>query len=359
MNISNLNSKVITKLNNSLLSAPFTIIDVGCSGGVDMGWKFLNDNCNIFAIDPQESEIKRLSKNKTLNNLTYEAYWIKDTKKKADCKCENDKYFNPHDQWHRSSASLGSKIKKNVFQQSNPVNENLTDAEISIDDYVKIKNLEYVDFIKIDCDGGDLEALKSSTDTLSSKKVKAVLVEVNWFGGIDENSNTYHNIDRFLKSYAFQPFSIEINTFSKAALPMPYKYSIFAQTHGGAPVQGDVLFIRDCASSEFEKVIKENWGPEDYLKTVCIFVMFGLLDCAAEILVNKRYLLEKIIDIDNLLDLITNEAYPEEASYKEFMQKFNDDPSFLFPNDLKNKIYKVAPKASKKILDLASKIFNH
>lgn len=333
MNISNAyNARMTSSCIKHFDSNPFNVIDVGCSGGVDSGWEILERNCNIFAFDPQQSEIERLSKRRSANNLLYECYWVMRTAAvQTDKEANKSPYFDPQEPWRRSSASSGSAAMHDKYQQSNPINENLTDKKISVDDYALMRDLKTVDFIKIDCDGGDLDAIRSAWNVIQERKVKALLVEVNWSGGTDENSNTYHNIDRLLKTAGFQPFAIEQNTFSKAALPLPYKYSIFAQTNGGQPVQGDVLFVRDCGAKDFEAVTGQNWDPVDYLKAACLFELFGLQDCAAEILVNKREKLQKILDVDVCLDMLVKEVYPEEQSYRNFMTKFNANPSLLFP----------------------------
>jgi FkbM family methyltransferase len=330
---------------------PVVFLDVGCSGGIDDVWRQFRNQIEVHAFDPQQSEIARLTEQEENPNIYYHPCFIgvtnDDTGKYRSSSCGG--YFDPQEPWRRSSAATISTVAlENQHQsnpirpQSNPINENLTPNKISLDDFIgqleEGRNLYGADFIKIDCDGGDLEALMSCQKNLSPlKSILGFMVECNFTGSADSYSNTFHNIDRLLKTYGYQPIVMSINKYSRSALPKPFMYDICAQTKSGPVIWGDVLFILDGGAIDFAQKTGRNLTNLKLLKLAALYDLFSLQDCAAELLINYRARLENEVDIDLMLDLLSKEIAPEFEGYKSYMQAIKDDPSMLFP---KNEVLK-------------------
>lgn len=89
-------------------------------------------------------------------------------------------------------------IKKPVASKSllkfSPVNRNNHDGNnvggiqyvasndgietICLDDFIKSKNLEHIDLLKIDIEGGELDCLNGARESIETKKIKNILIEI-------------------------------------------------------------------------------------------------------------------------------------------------------------------------------------
>jgi len=90
------------------------------------------------------------------------------------------------------------------------------------------------------------------------------------------------------------------------------------------------LYLRDF--------VKENQkgnkiGTVQVLKMACLMEIFGLPDCAAELLIEFRPQLVGLIDVDFCLDLLTQNigAFP---NYKSHVDAFCNNPESFYPKPL-------------------------
>ena len=68
-----------------------------------------------------------------------------------------------------------------------PIVKRDTAVKITLDEYCKLKNIEYIDFLKIDVEGDEFNVLKGASDLLSKKRIKYIQFE---YGGCYVDSNT-------------------------------------------------------------------------------------------------------------------------------------------------------------------------
>src|SRR5262249_46373463 len=77
-------------------------------------------------------------------------------------------------------------------------------------------------------------------------------------------------------------------------------------------------------------------SDEKLLKIAALFAVFGLPDCAAEVLVTYRDRLSRRCDLDALLDLLAVQAQPwnpSPLSYKDYMARYEADADIFYrPN---------------------------
>jgi FkbM family methyltransferase len=324
--------------NGHFQEEPFVYLDVGCSGGINEIWRLYKDQIEVHGFDPQQSEINKLRTLEKNPNISYHPYYIGITSENEYSNC-----FYTQGAWERSSAPLIAALGKKNKIQSNPIFEDLVTTKISLDDFIeqlKSKNGAHgADFIKIDCDGGDLEALMSCKKNLASmEKIIGLMVECSFTGPANFHANTFHNIDRVLKAYEYQPYAIETYRYSRAALPRTFVYDICAQTKSGPVVWGDVLFILDAGATNFEQKTGSKLTNVKLLKLASVFDLFNLPDCAAELLINYRSQLEKEVNVDLMLDILTKEIAPEFEGYAAYMEALKNNPSMLFPKNVGIKV---------------------
>lgn len=226
----------------------------------------------------------------------------------------------------------------------------LSNRFITIDDLVKKNKLEDLDFIKIDADGDDYKVIISSLEVMKISPVLGVYIEIS-FSGNAEEPNSFHNVDKTMRSLGFDLFDIRhITRYSTAALPLPYDHQGFSQNIYGRILQGNALYLRDpCTLRDtvwplplFNEKEQEFWqvahrqcsavspkcpelSPDKLLKLACLFEIFDMPDHAAEILITYRNELEQLIDVDENLNILTKEATGKNITHKEYMASVTEN----------------------------------
>jgi len=67
------------------------------------------------------------------------------------------------------------------------------------------------------------------------------------------------------------------------------------------------------------------------IKLACLFEMFGLADCAAELLLKYRAEVGGALDLDACLNLLTPPVDGRQTSYREYTARFEADPASFYP----------------------------
>src|SRR5262249_7245724 len=71
---------------------------------------------------------------------------------------------------------------------------------------------------------------------------------------------------------------------------------------------------------------------EKLLKLACIHELIGLPDCAAEVVLTFRNRLAAFGDTEELLDALTPPLLGEKLTYRQYMQKFEQQPHLFLPS---------------------------
>jgi hypothetical protein len=156
-------------------------------------------------------------------------------------------------------------------------------------------------------------------------------VETPFHGLVHEESNTFRNIDRVLTGLGFSLFDLEVYRYSRAALPGPFVYRIPAQTESGQVIWADALYLRDAGKPDYERDWPLAPSPLKILKLACLFEIFGLNDCAAELLLKYRANIRHLVDVDCYLGALTPPIQGQRLSYREYIKGFEQNPESLYP----------------------------
>ena len=322
----------------------FTLIDIGCSGGIDPTWRAFDQRLRAFGFDPNLQEVERLNAAERLPGVGYVAAFVGPDPNDPAVAQMRARDFWARNPWGRLSvartleiraaeiAKAGSAEKANLNQWAKLP---LADPEhpLVVAHFLRERGIDDVDFIKIDVDGADLVVLRSLEHALTEKQVLGVGIEVNFFGSDDPNISTLHNVDRFMKGVGFELFDLSVRRYSVRELPAPYTYVTPAQGAWGRILQGDALYVRDAASPE-HAAWAEPATPHKLAKLAAIFSAFGLPDCAAEVLVQFRSKLAAVIDVAQALDTLVEQCIPLNRavpSYAGYINEFENDGPRFYP----------------------------
>jgi len=307
---------------NLLGDQSFFLIDVGASRGIAKYWKAFGRYVKGVGFDPLVMECKRLNSINPYPEFKYIPAYIVAEKEEID-QYENrqrtpvwsfEEYWKIYNINHTLSFNAGQEL---VF----------SNERISLDRFCFEHDVKDVDFIKVDTDGFDFGVLKGAGSLLDNDGTLGLLVESQFQGDADPNSNTFRNIDYLLVKKGFRLFNLTIWPQSRSSLPATFNYKAAGHTVSGQLKWGDALYLRDLIEMQAKG---KKISTDKVLKMICLQEIHGLYDCAAELFLAFRDQLSSVINVDHCLDLLTRESGPYKT-YKEHMHQFKTNPKAFFP----------------------------
>jgi FkbM family methyltransferase len=312
------------------------LLDVGASGGIEPHWFGLGDKLAAIGFDPLVSEVKRLNETNTTPNIHYEEGFV--TYNQLDqhfpSALRNDPVASVNNSsFERSSCVRATKAKQyNYIQQHFNAGQSLvySDRYFQLDDYAQDHRIEVVDFIKIDTDGHDFPVLLGAEKVLDTKGVLGLSVECQLHGSTHAYANTFSNIDQFLRSKGFTLFNLNIWKYSRAALPTTFVGDSYASTQRGAIQYADAVYFRDLAEPDYEKKFDFLITKDKILKLSCLYELFGLNDCAAELLLETHTRFNFSNNVNEMLNVLTPRLNGRKISHQDYVQRFDKNPDLWF-----------------------------
>lgn len=355
---------------------PFFLIDVGAAGGIHECWKVFDQDLKAIGFEPIISECEQL--NKKSRNAKYYPYYVAAEDKNIDidtidayCSSlfvrssahaateiadhgqtpssspdtdysslfdftKNDSETEPIDQNHAPSlpSSVNTEVEtidENQVSDSSRVDDipsPFAQETISLDRFMLEKSLDNPDFVKVDTDGFDYQVLNGAKSILSNPSTLGLLVECQFHGSAGPHSNTFRNIDRLLVENGFTMFALEPIKYSKKTLPGQFSNFLFGETNMGQVCWANALYLRDLARIDGKPAF--HYSPEQILKLACLFEIYNLPDCAAELLLHFQDYLSSTVSVAECLNLLTKHV-SSHLTYDQYLNRFNHNPYNFFP----------------------------
>jgi hypothetical protein len=313
----------------------FGLIDVGCSGGIDSFWDSFGAALHALGYDPLEAEVARLNASSPGPNVRYRAAFVG---------CENyDSLFPPelrrdqtlsrdgHSFPLTSAAawceSFSVDYEKEIYNLG--AERAYSEERVTLDTDPAVASLPAADFLKVDTDGHDIEVLYGARKLLESS-ILGVLTEAQFHGPSHPYSNTFANIDTYLRDLGFALFDLETFHYTDATLPGEFVHPLPAQTHAGPVQWADALYLRDLRLERYGRMypaFEQTRGR--LLKTACLMEMFGFPDAAARLLVRLAAESGEAF-YRECLDLLAR-RYRKARSHQELLDRFRSNPDAFFP----------------------------
>jgi len=362
-------SEAATTLARSLKTERFRLLDVGCSGGIHPAWRTFEPRLSALGFDPSQHAISTLQSGEDNPEVRYVAGFV--GLPPGHPLKGRDPDFWRVDPWGRlaayhtqarqlagdlTSAKGGQPIVPDTTEtdiQQDLMERNLWQkADLSTQEKVIVfpaalhaMGIDDVDFIKIDVDGDDFEILQSLDGSFDRMNVIGAVLEVNFHGSAAPGANSFHNVDRYMRSQGFDLMDLRVRRYAVDALPFPfsYPYPLAAQNTGGRVFQGDALYLRDF-SYPHGGVDAKSWSSEKLVKLAAVQALFGLYDHAAETLINFGARIATIVDIESVLDQLALEIQsagdrPSDAirykTFAEYRSAYESQDDFFYGAEAK------------------------
>lgn len=189
------------------------------------------------------------------------------------------------------------------------------------DSFASDNGIDYVDFVKLDTESAELDILKGAVRSLR-KSVMGLSFEI-WFQPWHIGQPVFSDIDSFLRPLGFKLFDLAIYRMSREALPEATPSPVPGPTKRGQVISGEALYLRDGASEiATESILEDGWDDLKLLKLASIMELFGLPDCAAELIQvahDKGFIQDR--NVNGLLDLLVPGAKGKYVSYSSYQEK--------------------------------------
>jgi len=317
-----------------LRTAPFQFMDIGCSGGIAPLWRLYEPDLRALGIDPVVTECARLTAQEKNPHVRYQSAFVglpDDHPFNRERAGQPPTNGNP---WSRlSSATATECLTPRVKAESKLPVLNTWQAEqlapvekYTVEALATRHGLTALDFLKIDIDGNDLEALFSAERLIRESPVLGLVLEVNYYGGTLPHEHTFHNTDRLMRSWGFDLFGLTTRKYSAGVMPNRFEHDMPAQAVSGRPYQGDALYLRDAIA--LEDAGQPALSPVKLLKLACLFENFSLPDFAAELVL--RHGAAMGLDTDPALDLLARSFRNDGVGYREHMRRFRENPAAFY-----------------------------
>lgn len=321
---------------------PLYLIDIGCGGGLPKIWEYFQHSLAGMGVDPQVSECQRLQEQETRAGFKYVPRFLRLPEDHPFRLQRGEREPWTGNPWERTSSAHAARIlqakteQEKQFKVLNAWHEQElveTAKTSTLDELVAEQNLPDVDFIKIDVDGPDFEVLLSGEKTIRETPALGVVLEVNYSGSDDPTDNTFHNIDRQMRSWGFDLFELSARRCTLAALPAAFRYDEAPhETEYGRVLQGDALYLRDPCGWDKRPGAAVELSAMKLLKLCCLFELFGSPDHAAELLRDFREKIDPIAETKPLLHLLAHQTAPHLEDYDQHIREFQNDPTSFYPS---------------------------
>ena len=168
------------------LKNKMVFFDIGSNIGFYTLWasKFLNNSNTIHSFEPDENNYFRLYENLKINNLE---------------NLVNINQLAISDKNSLLKFSIGLDGENHILTHSNHSFINV--ESVTLDYYCTSKNINCIDYLKVDVEGFELTVIKGAKNLLSLKKIKIIQLEIN--KTISNSNSTIYELINTLKGFGY------------------------------------------------------------------------------------------------------------------------------------------------------------
>lgn len=320
-------TKYLVSNTNIFNKKKVVVVDIGARYGCNPLWEnIFGDNVSQIGFEPDPEEFKILSEGRgkysTKNSTYYPVALHKDKGKRAFYTTA----YPAASGFYKPDSNFWNRFQN---EQSTIIEDTSMIETIDFDSFATKEEVEYVDFIKLDVEGAEFDVLKGCNKYLREGGVKGVVMEFRFHES--SNQPTFADTDIYMRDLGFRLFDIDLMRSTRktlAAFPVEFRGKMVTwgmPSQFGQLFAGNALYFRDAVAELKSDENNPMWDESSILKLISFYEIYGLPDCAIELLQlagNSNLLNE--YDIDHLTDLLTPEYDGKEFTYSQYIEKLNN-----------------------------------
>lgn len=196
-----------------------------------------------------------------------------------------------------------------------------------LDTVIAQENLPAPDFVRIDTNGSELDVLGGFGDLLTNRKILGF--EISTALHSHGEASSFGDIDICLRKHGYCAMDMQLLRSSYDILPMPVAGDhrdhegnpIFGPTITGPITHVNAVYFKDIHESVCNSLDEDIGGQTQLYKLLCLFDIYGLPDCAAELAQRFERQLGDMVNLTDILDALTPDYFGH-LSYKEYMKSY-------------------------------------
>ena len=281
--------------------SPVVIYDIGARWGVQEKFLALGKSLRAYCFDPDEKECERLNAS-AAEEVKYIPAVIGGKDGPATL---YETRLQASSGLYRTNMDFFSRL----LNRENGELVNIKPVETkTISTVQKEFGIPSPHFLKLDVEGAELEILQGTdlADVMGFYSEFRFHPEIN-------GSPVFHELDRFAQENGFRLYNLWSSRQSRKTLPYPGPVGywntgkrFYAFTVSGQIMDGDALYFRDP--------LRLQLTQQQILAYACLFEMYDLNDCAAELLVARAG--DIGVEVHHCLDLLAG------GSYKAYLENY-------------------------------------
>ena len=288
---------------------PFVVVDVGARGGFESHWRFYGAQIELIGFEPDAEECEKLNQQASTSRHRYFPVALHQSKGKRPFFITvypaSSGFYRPDTEFVKRFPWDDTLTVKNVVEVET------TDLVSSLDEH----GITYVDFIKLDVEGAELDVLKGAEKVLRSSVI-GLSVEVE-FVPVHESQPLFRDVDQYLSLLGFMLYDLQLHRHSRRTLSV--------HPHGdtrGQVTWAQAVYLRDAVSEiELSSKLEGGWDATRILKLASFMELVNLPDCAIELIqvACQRGVLYGW-DAHHLIDLLVPTVGDKSLTYDEYME---------------------------------------
>ncbi len=216
-----------------LVPKPHVIFDVGGHIGLTvLKYRQMYPSATIYSFEPFKGSFNVLEKRcSTLNNCEPFNLAFSESKGRSD-------FFVPHEGGGTNSMFQPEDMEKRSDHDNDVYYGGTEKTSVdtdTIDSFCREKNINKIDILKMDTQGGELLVLRGAEKMLTEQKISLVFLEIS-FIYIYKKQALFHEIESFMVSHGYTLYNLHYMSTS---------------SHGQL-VQGDAIFVNKETAKQFE-----------------------------------------------------------------------------------------------------------
>ncbi len=251
---------------------PLVVIDAGARKGFEKHWNHYEDQIKLIGFEPNEDSYKECIEKKSSSKTEYYPFAL------GRERGEKDFYITTY----LSGCSLMKPdlqvAQRFGFEKNVTVKDKISVQTIDLDSFVNDYEIEYVDFIKLDTEGSELDIFKGAQKTVNNSVI-GISTEVK-FVKVQKDQPLFTDIDIYLRNLGFHLYDLDLNRSPRKVLANNHNISNIGQI-----ILAQALYLRDTVDELIAPNNRKNfWSKDRNLKMASILEIYNLSDCAMELI---------------------------------------------------------------------------